>query len=205
MKQKIYDNIKGREPEIWVELTADPKIKNIYKISNYGRIMNKHGKILRPDKDRDGYLKFTLQSIENKKIKRFSHRLVGLQFIDNPLNKPEINHKRVIRTDDGNICYHDDNYYENLEWCTRSENISHSVNNSLQEHKYGENAGYVKFDPETAQYICFLLEREYSNKQIMKILGFKKSTDKNYNLFRGLVKSIRMRNSWRWISDDYNF
>ena len=105
MKQKIYNKIKGRKPEIWVDLTADPKIKKMYKISNYGRIKNNKGKILRPDMDKDGYIKFTLQSITGKKIKRFSHRLVGMQFIPNPFNKPEINHKRVI-----NKIYH--NRYE---------------------------------------------------------------------------------------------
>lgn len=35
MKQKIYNDIKGRKPEIWVDLTADPKIKKI-DLEEYG-------------------------------------------------------------------------------------------------------------------------------------------------------------------------
>jgi len=208
MEQIIYDWIEWREPEIWVKLTCDESIKPIYEISSYGRIRNMYtGKILRPEVDKDGYLKFSLQPyIGNKKVKRFSHRLVGLQFIPNPKNKPEINHLRVSYINGRAKCEHDDNYYKNLEWCTRQENINHSVIHKLEsDQPIGENTFTSKFSDDTVIYICSLMEIGCSNKYILRKLGFKSSKDENYSSFRGLLKTLRNRTAWHWITRYFNY
>ena len=204
MVQMIYDFIDGRDKEKWVKLKSDPRIKPLYEISNYGRVRNLDGKILRPDVDKDGYLKFTLQGY-SKKIKKFSHRLVGEVFIPNPLNKPEINHKRIVSTSNGNICPHDDNYYGNLEWCDRFENISHSKRNNLQIQPTCEKAHTSIFDDDTIHFICFMIVKGFTNSEILRVLGFKNSKESNYERFRGLIKHIRNKDTWREISDLYNF
>lgn len=71
---------------------------------------------LKATNDKDGYLKFTLRT-DWGKTTAFQHRLLALTFIDNPENKPEVNHK------DGNK---QNNDLENLEWTTKSENMLHS-------------------------------------------------------------------------------
>ena len=59
----------------------------------------------------------------NIKFYKFIHRLVALTFIPNPENKPCVNHI------DGNK---QNNFINNLEWCTRSENEKHAWKYNLK-------------------------------------------------------------------------
>lgn len=69
-----------------------------------------------PFKTPAGY--FQVNLVKNKKIIHKSiHRLVAEAFIPNPENKPQVNHKNGIKTD---------NLVKNLEWATQSENTLHS-------------------------------------------------------------------------------
>ena len=68
--------------------------------------------------DKDGYLRVNLK-VKGKVYQRLVHRLVGENFISNPYNKKQINHKNGIRND---------NRVENLEWVTALENQRHKFN-----------------------------------------------------------------------------
>ena len=95
-----------------------------YKISNTGRVKGNHFKShkdLNPANNGRGYL--TVCLYKDKKQKRMSiHRLVALHFIDNPYNKPDVNHKDGIKAN---------NHIDNLEWVTKSENMRHGFDLGL--------------------------------------------------------------------------
>jgi len=117
--------------------------KKHYQISNFGRLKSfayKSTRILRPHVGRGGYLRFTL----NKKGKPkhfFVHVLVAKMFIPNPKNLPEVNHKFGVKFD---------NYFENLEWTTTSENQKHAVKMGLRAYAKPYN---VKLTDEQVRYI----------------------------------------------------
>lgn len=81
-----------------------------YKISSFGRVKS-NDRILKGSSYK-GYVKVVLH---NGNLKRafYVHRLVAKNFIDNPENKPCVNH---IDNNPSN------NNSSNLEWCTKKEN-----------------------------------------------------------------------------------
>lgn len=91
--------------------------ENEYRVSNMGRVMSLLGKkprILKPSKNKRGYLKVQLHCNNDKRV----HRLVAEAFIDNPNNYREVNHK------DENPC---NNRVDNLEWCTHKYNLNYGT------------------------------------------------------------------------------
>lgn len=91
-----------------------------YSINNNGIIINSRGNE-KASQYKDGYLSTTLYN-NGVGTKKRVHRLVAEAFIPNPYNKPDINHK------DGNKL---NNSVNNLEWATKSENMTHAYQTGL--------------------------------------------------------------------------
>lgn len=135
-----------------------------YFVSNKGNVLSfarfKDGRLLHKQKESIGYLSVKLS--EKGKYKTILiHRLVAETFIPNPLNKRTVNH---IDGDKQN------NFLENLEWCTFSENSIHAVKNNLIKRVYGEDCHNSKFKKEDIARI-FYLSKSLSARKISKIYG----------------------------------
>lgn len=103
--------------EIWKDIEG---FEGLYQVSNFGRIKRvTTGRILKGDKNNDGYLRVKLYK-NNTKSNKSIHRLVAEAFIPNPENKPQVNHVNEDKTN---------NSLDNLEWMTAKENINHGTRN----------------------------------------------------------------------------
>lgn len=107
------------EYEYWRTIPSFP----VYSASNYGRIRNEGtGRILHVYMNTRGYLTLTLRR-NNQQIQQSVHRLVAEAFLGGPHPDLDVNH---IDGDKTNNCI------ENLEWCTREENVRHAVRTGLR-------------------------------------------------------------------------
>lgn len=102
-----------------------------YYITDDGKVISKKFKeprIMKTWFQKSGYENIKLCK-ENKTYHFLIHRLVAEAFIPNPDNLPEVNHKNKNRND---------NRVENLEWCSRKDNVYDSYSTMSQIRNFRE-------------------------------------------------------------------
>lgn len=128
------------EGESWHSIKGH---EGVYEYSTFGRIRSlnrrivggkeRKGIIMKQTKDRCGYLRIRLMKNGIKETKKV-HRIVVINHILNPENKPEVNNKYGVKTD---------NRVSELMWATTKENIQHAYNElgkiTPMKGKFGKN------------------------------------------------------------------
>lgn len=172
----------GRNDEIWKDVVEFP---DHYEISNLGRIRGKiRGCILKTQIHKTGCERVRL-CVNKVKYSRSIHRLVAKTFIENPKNKPEVNHIDGDRLN---------NLATNLEWCTKQENMDHAVKEGLINNPFGEESrnfkGAVEVLTEGGDIVDTLFgnkdmtDKGYCYKQISAVLRGKQLTHKGFKYRR---------------------
>jgi len=117
-----YNIISTGSQESLIEEWRDIKdFEGYYQISNFGRLKSfkqyKNGKILKLTNSKNSYFSVVLCTNNYRKSTRI-HRLVAEHFLFNLCDYKLVNHI------DGNK---QNNRLDNLEWCSPSQNVKHSM------------------------------------------------------------------------------
>jgi predicted XRE-type DNA-binding protein len=158
-----------------------------YLITETGSIIVKATQQVRKlQTDKQGYAFIVLLNDSkdgNKYASKSVHRLVALEFLANPDNKPEVNHI------DGNKL---NNCVTNLEWVTRKENMKHAKEHGLLPQ--GEKHSQAKLKEKEVREICsHLVNGELEQAQIAEL----------YSVSRQTVTNIATKHRWSYISDEF--
>lgn len=177
--------------EVWKDIKD---YEGHYQVSDFGRVKslariveirkailgNKKESFLKPTKNRKGYLNLKLcKKIDGvcREKSVIIHRLVANEFLENPLNKPQVNHKNGIK---------DDNRVDNLEWATGSENVIHALANNLKMPQKGSEHGMSK-----------LTEKEVLEIRAIGRTKTLKEVGKIYNVDMSLISLILLEKAWK--------
>lgn len=180
--------INTNEQEVWKDFT---QMGRAFQASSFGRIRSmgfiykdKRGhsyerkcRIVSP-REQGQKLKYYYFESGNK---LFSiHRAVAKLFVQNPENKPQVNH---IDGNDKN------NFYKNLEWVSSKENIQHAERIGLRKNKpHGEGHKNSRLNNQTVK----MIKMEPGEISCARI-------GKKYGISATIINRIRRGTAWKHV------
>lgn len=147
-----------------------------YSVSDQGEVFNDKTGHVKKQQIHQGYNNILLWKDGKESYKKV-HRLVAEAFIPNPENKPDVNHKNCVKTD---------NRVQNLEWVTKKENNHHAWQNGLNTIRYGEETSGAKLDKTQVMVIRDCFKLGLSNLSIAKY----------FNVDPSNISHIKRGKSW---------
>lgn len=160
-----------------------------YYIDTNGIIYNKNGSIKKYSLNHSGYCIVNLY-VNHKRYGFSVHQLVARQFIENPYNYPQVNHKN------GNK---EDNSINNLEWCNNQYNALHSF------RVLGRKAGICKPVQciDKNDNICYTFNSlaDASRYFVQDNKNFRYVQNNIWRVLNGLRKTYKGY-IWKYISQD---
>lgn len=190
----MQENKEDKEEDIWKPVK---NYEGLYEVSNKGQVKrlehvivdkigrkyHKKERIMKGSPTGNGYLKVDLQDNKGKRKPLKVHRIVAEAFVPNPDNKPQVNHKNEIKTD---------NHVENLEWITAKENLNYGTRN--------ERARKAISKP-VAQYT--------KDGKLVKIWQSTREAGRELNISNGNISSVARGNQktcggfvWKYVEND---
>lgn len=181
--------------EIW---KWHPEFEGIAQVSTWGQVKTVDrwvtyangtkrffkGRILKPQRDRDGYL-YVMLSRNGKQRKIFIHRLVAETFIPNPEEKPQVNHLDEQK---------DNDVVENLSWASAKENNAWGT--ARKRTAASLSKPVLAIDPKTGQVV-----KEFSSAKEARRKGFHPGSISN--CCRGMKCRTHKGFVWKY-KDDYD-
>src|SRR5699024_2371537 len=188
-RQHMKNNAQlGADTDRWAPVI---EYEGIYAVSTHGRVKrvvdaatggHKAGHLMAVRTYRNQYKGYAL-SRDGKTRYILAHRLVAKAFLPRDPQRPEVNHK------DGNRA---NNHLDNLEWCSRSENVAHARDVlKTARPASGERNGKTSLTLAEVR-----LMRRLHDTEGMRPVDIAKRLGRPYNQVQRSVKRVR------WIHDD---
>jgi len=168
-----------KEIEKWKDI---PGYEGMYQASDFGNVRSLNYRktkkigVMSQTKNKNGYLHTTLY--KNKKtITVLVHRAVIMSFYG--VSELHVNHKNMNKTD---------NSLANLEFCTRSENMRHALNN--KKFNFTDRKGSLNINAKLSEGDVLEIKKKisegFSNGEICL----------EYNVQKGMISKIRTGRNW---------
>jgi len=176
MEQEIWKDIQGYEGKYQVSNIG--RVKSLERVSTFNNSKGLKKEIIIKSWNDSDYIRVKLCKESVEKTHRV-HRLVANHFLENPLNKSQVNHKNGVKSD---------NRVENLEWVTNSENAIHAFKNNLRKSPSGSNHVNSKLNEEKVLEI-----RKIGRSKSLKEIADYYSVDKS------LISLILLNKAWKHV------